>query len=251
MIDQNSNPEPEPKDSVAAVQFWDNWNQTWRFRNDRDAFMEGQRAIATTVARGTGLQNMRILDVGCGTGWLGHALLPFGRVWGTDLSAVTIAEGSRLYPELTLVCGDFFEVDIPGPFDLVVSADSFAHMPDHAACVRRIAALLKPGGIFLLMTQNPEIWRRRSTLRPLPKSVPHASPAEWPSLASIRELLRPAFIIERVTSLEPGGDQGLLWWVENRYVRGVMNRLLGRARWRALLEWAGLGRELVVVARRV
>jgi hypothetical protein len=29
-----------------------------------------------------------------------------------------------------------------------------------------------------------------------------------------------------------------------------MGRLLGRTRWRSLLEWAGLGRELVIVANR-
>jgi SAM-dependent methyltransferase len=151
---------------------------------------------------------------------------------------------------LKLTCGDFLVQDIPGPFDLIVSADAFAHMTDHEACIRRIAALLKPGGTFLLMTQNPDIWRRRSTLRQLPGSIPHASIDEWPSLARIRDLLRPAFLIQRVTSLDPGGDRGLIWWVENRYVRGGMGRVFGRTRWRALLEWAGLGRELVIVARR-
>jgi SAM-dependent methyltransferase len=236
--------------SANPNQYWDEWNQTWRFRDDCDGFMERQRDLAISVARETGLREVRILDVGCGTGWLGNALLPFGRVWGTDLSPSAIADGSRRYPELKLICSDFLEVDLPGPFDLVVSADAFAPMHDHEACVRRIAALLNPGGTFLLMTQNPPIWRRRSTLRQLPNCVPHASTDEWPSLGRIRDLLRPSFIIQRVTSLDPGGDTGFLWWVENRYVRGGMGRLLGRTRWRSLLERARLGRELVVVARR-
>jgi hypothetical protein len=63
-------------------------------------------------------------------------------------------------------------------------------------------------------------------------------------------MLDPHFEIERVTSIYPGGDQGLLWWVENRYVRGGMGRLLGKQRWRSLLEAARIGRELVLVARR-
>jgi SAM-dependent methyltransferase len=253
MTNPISTTRPDAKGSSTSAnpnQYWDEWNQTWRFRDDCDRFMEGQRDVAISVAREAGLRDARIFDVGCGTGWLGNALLPFGRVWGTDLSAGAIAEGSRRYPDLKLVCGDFFEVDVPGSFDLIVSADAFAHMPDHQACVRRIAALLKPGGTLLLMTQNPKIWRRRSTLRRLPEGVPPASVDEWPSLARIRELLRPSFTIQRVTSLDPGGDRGLLWWVENRYVRGGMGRLLGRSRWRSLLEWAGLGRELVIVAQR-
>ena len=234
----------------ANPEYWEEWNQTWRFRSDYDAFMESQRAVAILVARESGQRDMRILDVGCGTGWLGNSLLPFGRVWGCDLSARAVADGSVRHPELTLICGDFLKVDIHGPFDFVVSADAFAHMPDHEACVRRIAALLKPGGTFLLMTQNPWIWRRRSTLRQMPNSVNHARVDEWPTRMRIRELLRSSFTVERVNTLDPGGDRGLIWWVENRYVRGGMSRLVGRALWRSLLERAGLGRELVIVAKR-
>jgi len=236
--------------SLPAIQrHWDEWNSRWRFREDHDTFMAGQRDVAVSVARAAG-ENMRILDVGCGTGWLGQALLPFGRVWGTDLSADAIADGSRRYAELTLICGDFFEVDIPGPFDFVVSADALVHMPDYEAFMQRIAGLLKPGGTFLLMTQNPDIWRRRSLIRHAPEWMPHARPEDWPSLGRLRTLLRSSFTIERVTTMDPGGDRGLVWWVENRYVRGGMSRLVGRERWRAILERAGLGRELVIIARR-
>ena len=123
---------------------WDEWNLIWRFRQDHDQFKGRQRDVAVAVAREIG-RGMRILDVGCGTGWLGHELLPFGRVWGTDLSADAIADGALRYSELTLICGDFFGVELPGPFDLVVSADAFVHMPDHEAFLRPIAGLLKPG----------------------------------------------------------------------------------------------------------
>jgi hypothetical protein len=33
-----------------------------------------------------------------------------------------IPNGARRYPELTLISGDFFQVDIPGPFDFILSA---------------------------------------------------------------------------------------------------------------------------------
>jgi hypothetical protein len=83
-----------------------------------------------------------------------------------------------------------------------------------------------------------------------PDFLAHAGTDEWPTLTRIRRLMRPSFIVQRVTSMDPGGDRGLLWWVENRYVRGGMSRLLGRTRWRSLLERAGLGRDLIVVAKR-
>jgi SAM-dependent methyltransferase len=238
--------------SVAAATpspYWDEWNKTWRFRDEDDYFMQAQRAAAIRVAREIGVLNMRILDVGCGTGWLGNALLPFGEVCGVDSSAGAIADGTRRHPNITLICGDFLNVPLEGVFDFVVSADAFAHMPDHEACVHRIATLLKPGGTFLLMTQNPWIWHRRSSLRRMPGTVHHAEVDQWPTLSRIRDLFRSAFTIQRVTTLDPGGDCGLLWWVENRYVRGGMSRLMGRTRWRSLLEHAGLGRELIIVAK--
>jgi SAM-dependent methyltransferase len=230
--------------------FWDGWNQQWRFREDRDPFMRRQEQEAIAVARERHLHDARILDVGCGTGWLGDALRPFGRVWGTDLSPASIADGARRHPELTLVTGNFLSVELPGPFDFVISADALAHMPDYAAFFQRVAELVKPGGTLLLMTQNPSVWQRRSTIRHVPDYLPHAKPAGWPTRARIRQLIEPSFSIERVTTFDPGGDQGLLWWVENRYVRGAMRRVVGRTRWPALLERLGLGRELVIVARR-
>jgi SAM-dependent methyltransferase len=212
--------------------------------------MERQADVARSVASRLPVANPRVLDVGCGTGWLGNALLPYGTVWAVDLSPAAIAQGRRRHPNVQFICDDFLTAVLPGPFDLVLTADGLAHMPDHRVALRRMMSVVKPGGTLLLMTENPAVWRRRSRLRPLPPSVPHPRPEQWPSLSLIRETLRPAFQIERVSSLDPGGDRGLLWWVEHRYVRGAMNRLLGRNRWRALLERAMCGRELVILSTR-
>ena len=225
--------------------FWDGWNKGWRFRDGYDDFMDRQREKALEVARRAQLRDARILDAGCGTGWLGNALLPFGRVLGVDLSQAAIDEGRRRHPGLQLICGDFLKLELTGQFDLVLMADSLTHMYDQAGGVRRVAALLRPGGTFLLMTPNREIWRRRSGLVPRGEG----ELMTWPSLTAYRELLRPHFDIESISSVDPGGDSGILWWVENRWVRGGMRRLIGRNRWRDLLESARLGREWVIVAR--
>jgi SAM-dependent methyltransferase len=230
----------------SQQQFWNSWNGEWRFRDDRDAFMERQREVAIATARRSALTGARILEVGGGTGWLGNALLPFGSVLSTDLSPAAVAEGRLRHPGVEFVCGDFLTVDLPGSFDFVVSADSLIHMHDRDACVRRIAGLLRPGGIFLLMTQNRAVWRRRSKLR----ALGIGQIEEWTPFRRYLTMLRPSFRIERLSSIVPGGDRGLLWWVENRYVRGGLGRLVGRQRWQGLLERALLGRELVFVCRR-
>ena len=64
------------------------------------------------------------------------------------------------------------------------------------------------------------------------------------------ELLADDFEIERTGSLDPGGDRGVLFWVERRPTR-ALRRLVGERRWDRLLERFYIGRELVIRARRI
>lgn len=237
-------------DPRTTEQYWNEWNRDWRFRDKFDGFMQRQLDTAIEVARNARLQDARILGVGCGTGWLEYGLLQFGEVWGTDLSPEAIAEGTHRHPGVRLKCCDFLRETLPGPFDLIVSTDSLSPMADYALCIKRVAELLAPGGTFLLMTQNPFVWTRRSAIRQMPKEVPNSEPQRWPTRHAVHRLLAPCFDIRRVFTFDPGGDLGLLWWVENRGVQSLMQRIVGEYRWRRLLEVAGLGRELVFVATR-
>ena len=239
-------PTAEVPTLAAQASFWDRWNHEFRAR-EIEPFMARQRDIAVEVATSEKFQHARILDVGCGTGWLGHCLLPFGKVTGTDLSPASIERGCEMFPGVELLCGDFLEMSLEGPFDLVISADVISHVYDQPRFAARVAELLRPGGLFVLMTQNAFVWNRSSRLQPLkPGQI-----RNWPSLRRVRALLQSDFHIERITSLVPGGDRGVLRWVDNRYVLGAMRRLLpGHDTWVRLLEAARLGRELVYVARR-
>lgn len=205
--------------------FWDQWNATYR-RGGLDYFMQRQLEEARKLAQRLRLNDARILEAGCGTGWLAHGLTSFGEVTATDLSPASVEEGRRRHPLVHLRCGDFLNIDLPDGFDLIVSADALAHMHDQQAFFRRVSEKLKPEGRFLLMTQNAFVWDRRSRL----ESLGHGQLQRWPSLKEIRALLAPDFEIEQIGSLVPGGDRGLLFWVENRYIRGAIGRLLGRKR---------------------
>jgi SAM-dependent methyltransferase len=236
--------------SGPHIRYWDEWNRTWRFRDDHDEFMDRQAEIVRAVADDHGGRAMRVLDVGCGTGWLGHVLADRGSITGTDLSPEAIADGRERYPDLDLRCGDFLDMSLEGPFDLVISSDSLLPMPDRAACVRRIAELQRTGDTFLLMTQNPFVWARRSTMRPHDPAVPGSRIEEWPTRPDVTRLLAPYYTVRSFRTILPGGDTGVLFWVENRYIRATARRALGRARWTAVLERLRLGREFVVVANR-
>jgi hypothetical protein len=141
-------------------------------------------------------------------------------------------------------------LDLAGPFDLVLSSDSLGPMPGRAACVERIASLQETGGTSLLMTQNPMVWKRRSTMRAHDPAVPNGAVEQWSTRRDVRRLLSPYYAIDRIATFMPGGDRGVLLWVGHRYIRGGMSRLVGPRRWRSTLEALGLGRELVITATR-
>ena len=84
----------------------------------------------------------RILEVGCGGGVLAGALASAGHeVIAIDPEA---PEG-QLFRRVTLE--DF---DEPGPFDAVVASRSLHHVAALGDAVDKIAALLRPGGAFVV-----------------------------------------------------------------------------------------------------
>jgi SAM-dependent methyltransferase len=115
------------------------------------------------VLEGAGLAaGMHCLDAGCGPGeamrLIGRMVGPEGRVTGLDIDA---ALGAHMLAELRreegaqfdFVAGDLMRGDpVPGaPFDVVFARLLFTHMTDPAAAVRRLAALVRPGGKLVLM----------------------------------------------------------------------------------------------------
>jgi cyclopropane fatty-acyl-phospholipid synthase-like methyltransferase len=111
----------------------------------------------------------RILDLGCGRGWLTRALSAYGDVIGTDVVASSVDRARELFPDLR-----FEQTDIrglidsrgPGSFDVVVSSEVLEHVEDEEkhAFLGGIHRLLEPGGYAILTTPRGELWEhwRRS-----------------------------------------------------------------------------------------
>ena len=125
----------------------------------RSSFQLHQQEVAHAAAAcaAAGLEDerpLRILDFGCGTGWLGASLTSFGDVTGIDLSPAAIEHGRQEFPDVHLIAGSFTDEALVEPFDLIISSGVIAHVSDQQEYIPRAADLLRPGGIFLLMTQN-------------------------------------------------------------------------------------------------
>jgi hypothetical protein len=233
--------------SVSADRYWEDWHSTWRFRDDLDPFMARQRDVALAVATSHGRSNLSILDAGCGTGWLGNALTPFGAGLGDGCHG-----NGRLGRSASLSRCDVrrWRFLRRSSFPTVRFDCDGRRVSAFRSCASRsaFATLLAPNGTLLLMTQNPFVWSRRQ-LEPFPSDVPNGRLDQWPTRRQILALLAPHFTVSHVTTLDPGGDRGVLWWVERRRVCAALHRLIGRQRFEGWLECAGLGWELVFIAR--
>jgi 2-polyprenyl-3-methyl-5-hydroxy-6-metoxy-1,4-benzoquinol methylase len=228
-------------------QFWDAWNTANR-GGEIDGFARRQLAVAQEWMARAAPSSPAVVELGCGTGWLiGQLARSFpGRYLGIDLSESAVALARSRFPEVTFSCADASVAVPPGPFDVVITADTIAHIPDQRGFVRRIAAVVRPGGLLVLMTQNPFVWNRSSYLRPSASGQYR----NWPGLRVLRRELAPYFRIRHLSSIVPGGDTGVLRLIHSRFVSGPCRRIMGEDRLRSAKERLMLGREMVVIATR-
>jgi cyclopropane fatty-acyl-phospholipid synthase-like methyltransferase len=95
-----------------------------------------------------------VLDLGCGAGEpVARELVSRGfRVTGLDASLAQIVRARRNVPEATFVHADMTSVPLPvRSFDAISAFYSITHVPrnEHEALIRRIAAWLRPNGLFV------------------------------------------------------------------------------------------------------
>lgn len=94
---------------------------------------------------------LKILDLGCGNGWMAHhlALHPARQVRAADVNGPELQQGARIFGRENLI---FWQVDIlkdklpENDFDLIVLAASVQYFPDLSALIHVLKTCLKPGG---------------------------------------------------------------------------------------------------------
>jgi SAM-dependent methyltransferase len=174
-------------------------------------------------------------------------LMPFGHVTGTDLADEVLDKARERLPGVRFMAGDFLNMEFePAAFDVAVSLEVLSHVVDQPAFLRRIAGLLRPGGLLMLATQNRPVLERWSKIGPPePGQI-----RRWVDAKSLRKLLAGSYELLEMTSLLPVGDQGILRVLNAPKVNRAIALFTGHDRLDALKERWMLGHTLMVLARK-
>jgi malonyl-CoA O-methyltransferase len=158
----------------------------------------------------------RILEIGCGTGFLTRdiqARWPGAELVVTDLSPDMLARAAKG----GLVAGTFLAMDGEAPifegewFDLILSSLAFQWFDDLEGAIARLVALLRPGGslIFSTMGQGSFArWRAAHDASGAAAGIP-----AYPSLETLRSMLarfEDGFAFDEDYALACGGAKGLI-----------------------------------------
>ena len=107
------------------------------------------------------LQGKNVLDIGCGGGILAESMARKGaKVTGIDLSekALKVADlhslESGVPVRYELIAAEALAAREPAQYDVVTCMEMLEHVPDPAASIQALAALVKPGGDIILSTLN-------------------------------------------------------------------------------------------------
>ena len=106
--------------------------------------------------------DLRILDVGCGTGeftWRCAELFPQARVLGIDVLAQQIEYArrhqARFAPRLEFREGDAFALDLPdNRFDLVACRHMLQSVPEAGRVIAELIRVTRPGGHLHLLVED-------------------------------------------------------------------------------------------------
>ena len=148
-------------DPDETLKLYADWAETYdQAMLDGLAYRSPQQ-IAKLAARNEARRDVRVLDVGCGTGLLANSLRAqgFNRVDGLDYSgpmlAVALREG-RIDEAFLRDLNERLEMGAEC-YDMLVSTGTFTHGHVGAACLPELLALLVPGG-RLICTVHRDVW---------------------------------------------------------------------------------------------
>ena len=142
--------------------FYDGLGERWLTAQDdpvallRAEGMAKQAWVEVQLQERLGTRPLRILDVGCGAGFLTNRMAQKGHaVQGLDYSLESLRVAQTRKTPAQYHRGDALRLPFRGGvFDVVCAMDFLEHVEDPQAVVAEASRVLKPGGLFFFHTFN-------------------------------------------------------------------------------------------------
>ncbi len=157
--------------------------------------------------------NAAILEIGCGSGETGALALRGGkaaRYVGVELFETAAVQARRRLTEVIVADVEKLELAFaPCSFDALLMSEVLEHLVDPWAVVRRLAPLLRPGGLVLASSPNVAHWRvvaglARGRFELADQGVFDRTHMRWFTPASYRAMFEAAgFAVTQVRPVTP------------------------------------------------
>lgn len=248
---RSENAAAQPLPSIEEQkQFW-NWH--WQHIAERKVLNDwterrGQEILA--LIRGLQLSRPRILDFGCGQGWLTERLADLGEAHGIDLSPEAIEAARLRRPDITYISSSIYNTSLPcDSYDVLVSSEVIAHVDNQQLYVQRANQALKPGGYLLMTTSNKFVMDRLGDVGWNAQPPQHI--ARQLFRRELRTLLtRSGFRVLKSFTIIPHGHSGILRLVNSYRLNSMLKSFVPQRRLDALKEKIGLGWQMIFLAQK-
>lgn len=151
-------------DDAALAAKWDAMAPQWT--DPRELQHPGKRYIAAPTFRSLwgDIRGLRVLDAGCGGGWLTRLAAQQGaHVDGVDFSAALIAWAREVNADTSARHHVMNLCDLSafgdGRFDLLISHCCLQDVRDYRAALREMSRTLRADGRFIISVVHPWTWQ--------------------------------------------------------------------------------------------
>ncbi len=227
-------------------------------------FVGRRRIIASVLLDMLGTRkDLRILDIGCGTGGMIPLLSAYGRVTGIDPAEAAIRYSRQRYDSMAELLQVDFPSELPGrgDFDLVTLFDVLEHLDDDTRALAVASTLLRPGGRLLITVPAlRSLWsphdvinqHRRRYLRKELKERIEGAGLHLDRLSYYNSLLFPAVFGARLLRrrLARMGDRRSDFRIGNHWINNRLADLFGAERHLLKRCDLPLGVSLIAIASR-
>jgi SAM-dependent methyltransferase len=139
--------------NLPEVPHTDRHYKIWRWR------AASFRRLLRYLKKQYGENPIRILDIGCGNGWMSNRLAEAfaGEVWALDVNKTELEQGARVFgrPGLQFVFADIHSAVLPVQyFDVAILAGSAQYFPDFTALILSLRRIMKPDGVVHIIDTN-------------------------------------------------------------------------------------------------